>query len=107
MGYKYGIFQSSGTSCVFYKEDEDGNQSTFNLFVSHENDTNEKKSLFAFVDNEQIGKDNWFASKDLAMVDAVKAFNEWASGAPVVFEMEAHNSLGHCLNSVMEKEDLN
>ena len=34
MGNKYGIYQSSKTSCIFYKEDDDGKQSTFNLFVS-------------------------------------------------------------------------
>jgi len=105
MGFKYGIFQSSGTSCVFYKEDEDGNQSTFNLFVSSDTDMAEKKSLSAFIDNEQMSLDSWFANKDLTLDDVVRAFNEWASNAPVIFEMEAHKSLSDCLDSVMKKED--
>ena len=105
MTHKYGILQSSGMSCVFYKEDEDGNQSTFNLFVSPIKDINDEKLLSAFIDNEQMGKDNWFANKNLAIDDAIKAFNEWASDAPVVFEMEAHNSLSHCMTSIMKKED--
>jgi len=52
-----------------------------------------------------MGKDNWFANKNLAIDDAIKAFNEWASDAPVVFEMEARNSLSHCMISIMKKED--
>jgi len=105
MTNKYGIFQSSGMSCVFYKEDEDGNQSTFNLFVSSDKDTKGKKLLTAYIDNEQMGKDNWFADKNLKIDDAIKAFNKWAPDAPVVFEMEAHKSLSHCLTSIMKKED--
>ena len=105
MGHKYGIFQSSGMSCVFYKEDEDGNQSTFNVFVSSDKDLKGKKSLNAFIDNEQIGKDNWFAKENLEIDDTIKAFKEWASDAPVVFEMEAHKSLSQCLTSIMKKED--
>ena len=105
MTHKYGILQSSVMSCVFYKEDEDGNQSTFNLFVSSSKDINNEKLLSAFIDNEQMGKDNWFANKNLEIDDAIKAFNEWASDAPVVFEMEARNSLSHCMTSIMKKED--
>jgi hypothetical protein len=105
MTNKYGILQSSGMSCVFYKEDEDGNQSTFNLFVSSDKDTEGKKLLTAFIDNEQMGKNNWFSHKNLEIDDAIKAFREWASDAPVVFEMEAHNSLSNCLTSIMKKED--
>ena len=105
MGYKYGIFQSSRASCVFYKEDEDGNQSTFNLFVSSDADMIEKKSLSAFIDNDQMKIDGWFANKDLAVDDVVKAFNKWAPNAPVIFEIEAHKSLSRCLDSVMKKED--
>ena len=103
MSNKYGIFQSSSTSCVFYKEDKNGNQSIFNLFVLPDMDINNKKSLSAFIDNEQMGGDNWFAKKDIAIDDVLKAFNEWASDAPVVFEMEAHNSLSHCIYSIMKK----
>lgn len=54
MVYKYGIYQSSGASCIFYKENEDGDQSTFNLFVAPEMDVEGKNTIFALIDNEQI-----------------------------------------------------
>ena len=101
--HKYGIFQSSGASCMFYKEDEDGNQSTFNLFTKTEND--KKRLLSAYIDNEQLGSDNWFINKDITIKDAIEAFNKWASDAPIVFEMEAHKSIDNCLHSVMKFED--
>ena len=105
MKYKYGIYQSTSKSCIFYKQDKEGKQSTFNIFVAPEKEETNDKKIFAFIDNEQMGKDNWFANKNLAIDDAIKAFNEWASDAPVVFEMEAHNSLSHCMTSIMKKED--
>ena len=95
--YKYGIYQSSGASCIFYKEDEDGNQSTFNLFVAPETDAKGKKTIFALVDNEQIGEDSWFGVRDLAIQDIFKAFDEWASGAPIVFELDAQKNIGNFL----------
>jgi len=95
--YKYGIYQFSGTSCIFYKEDEDGNQSTFNLFVAPETDVKGKKTIFALVDNEQIGEDSWFGVRDLAILDIFKAFDGWASGAPIVFELDAQKNIGNFL----------
>jgi len=97
MAYKYGIYQSSGASCIFYKEDEDGNQSTFNLFVAPETDAKSKKTILALVDNEQIGEDNWFGTRDLAIQDIFKAFDGWASGAPIVFELDAQKNIGNFL----------
>ena len=55
MVHKYGIYQSTSKSCIFYKQDEDGNQSTFNIFVSPSKDETEK-TIFAFIDNEQMNK---------------------------------------------------
>ena len=42
---KYGIYQSTSKSCIFYKEDDDGNQSIFNLFVM----PSEEKQGLAFL----------------------------------------------------------
>lgn len=96
--HKFGIFQSSDVSCVFYKEDHDGRQSTFNLFVLPKD--NEKK-IFAYIDNFHIGKKVWHLDKNNSINDTIKAFNEWAVDAPVLFELEAHKSLSHCFRSFM------
>ncbi|MEA2055390.1 MAG: hypothetical protein U9O49_00990 [Candidatus Thermoplasmatota archaeon] len=103
MTNKYGIYQSTSKSCVFYKQDKNGNQSTFNIFVTPELD--EKKPVLAFIDNDQIGKENWAFSKESGIKDVLEAFGGWASDAPVVFEMEAHRSMGQCLSSVLKKEE--
>ena len=100
--YKYGIYQSSGASCIFYKEDEDGNQSTFNLFVAPETDLKGKKTIFALIDNEQIGEANWFGVKNLTIHDIFKTFDEWASGAPIVFELDAQRNIGNFLKLALE-----
>jgi len=98
---KYGIYQSTSKSCIFYKEDKDGNQSTFNLFVKHSID---KPSIFAFIDNEKMNLNNWVKDETTDIHEVIKAFGGWASDAPVVFEMEAHKSMSQCLNSVLKKE---
>lgn len=102
MANKYGIYQSTPKSCIFYKQDKDGNQSAFNIFVSPEK---EKQNFFAFIDNEQLETKNWSTNEDSSIRDVVKAFGGWASDAPVVFELEAHKSMSQCLNSVLKKEE--
>ena len=102
MPHKYGIFQSSSKSCVFYKEDEDGRQSTFNIFVTPEED---REKIIAFIDNEQMSKENWSKEKVTDPKDILDAFGGWASDAPIVFELEAHKSLSQCLRSAMKKEE--
>lgn len=102
VSHKYGIYQSSNKSCIFYKQDEDGNQSTFNIFVSPKKD---KKKLHAFIDNEQLKQENWETAEEESLEDVVKAFGGWASDAPIVFDLEARKSMGQCLNSVMKKEE--
>ena len=37
--------------------------------------------------------------------DVIEAFGGWASDAPVVFELEAHKSMSHCLSSMIKKEE--
>ena len=105
MGHKYGIYQSTSKSCVFYKQDDDGNQSTFNIFVAPSKESAEKKEVFAFIDNEQMKKDNWAVSKEAGVKDVVEAFGGWAADAPIVFELEAHKSMENCLSSVLKKEE--
>jgi hypothetical protein len=105
MVYKYGIYQTSSKSCVFYKQDDDGNQSTFNIFVKPLNKESDKKEVFAFVDNEQMKKENWAMTKKTGVKDIVDAFGGWADDAPVVFELEARKSMSHCLSSVMKKKE--
>ena len=102
MAHKYGIYQSTSKSCVFYKQDDDGNQSTFNIFIKPSEDESVKKKLFAFIDNEQMKKDNWIDPEIKDVKDVIDAFSGWASDAPVVFELEAHKSLSHCLSSVLK-----
>ena len=102
MKFKYGIYQSSPKSCVFYKQDEDGNQSTFNIFVTP--DQVNKESVSAFIDNELMKDENWGKNKVKKVEDIVEAFNQWAKNAPLMFEIEAHKSMGECLHSVMKKE---
>ena len=103
MTNRYGIYQSSNKSCIFYKQDEDGKQSTFNIFVSPEKDN---KNVFAFIDNEHMQKENWSTNEQSDLHEIVKAFGGWASDAPIVFELEAKKSLGQCLNSVLKKDDV-
>jgi len=100
---KYGIYQSTSKSCIFYKQDKDGNQSTFNLFVKQKE---EKPSIFAFIDNEQLNLEPWLSEDTNDIHDVIKAFGGWASDAPVVFELEAHKSMSQCLNSVLKKEEI-
>lgn len=103
MEFRYGIYQSSPKSCVFYKQDEDGNQSTFNLFVTSDKD--KKESISAFIDNEGMKTENW-SKRDISDVkDIVDAFGGWATDAPLMFELEAHKSIGHCLCSALKKID--
>ena len=98
MTHKYGIIQSTTKSCIFYKQDEDGNQSTFNLFISPETESKKKKTIFAFIDNEQMGKESWSRTRDLTVQEICEAFGAWASDAPFLFELDAHKSIGHCLD---------
>jgi hypothetical protein len=103
--HKYGIYQSSSRSCIFYKEDEDGNQSTFNLFVKPKKDEPEREEIFAFIDNEQMKIANWSPHDATDVKDVIEAFGGWAQDAPLMFEIEAHKSMSHCLNSVLKKEE--
>jgi hypothetical protein len=103
MVYKYGIFQSSSKSCVFYKEDEDGKQSTFNIFKIPEH--GDKEKITAFIDNEQMNKENWLKDEITNPKDLIDAFGGWASDAPLVFELEAHKSITQCLSTNKKRED--
>lgn len=105
MVHKYGIYQSTSNSCIFYKQDDDGNQSTFNLFSTPLGEEKEKKTIFAFIDNEELKKDNWSKTKDLDVEDIIESFGGWASDAPLVFELEAKKSMGRCLSSVLKKQE--
>ena len=103
MAHKYGIYQSSPKSCVFYKQDEDGNQSTFNLFVTSKKDEGEK--IIAFIDNEQMKKERTFTTEVTDIKDVFEAFGGWASDAPIVFELEAQKSITQCLSTVLKKSE--
>jgi hypothetical protein len=105
MGHKYGIYQSTSKSCIFYKQDDDGNQSTFNIFVKPSKDEFKKKELFAFIDNEQMKKENWIDPEINNIKDVIDAFGGWAADAPVVFELEAQKSLSHCLSSILKESE--
>ena len=105
MANKYGIYQSTSKSCTFYKQDEDGNQSTFNIFVAPSKQELDKKEVFAFIDNEQMKKENWSTRKVSDIKELIEAFGGWAADAPIVFELEAHKSMSHCLGSVLKKEE--
>ncbi len=101
--HKFGIFQSSDVSCVFYKEDEDGNQSTFNIFVLNKEN---KNRIFAFIDNCQMDKEVWYSDNKFSMNDAIKVFNDWAVDSPILFEIEAQKSLSNCFKNFMfQKQD--
>ncbi len=102
MGNKYGIYQTSQKSCVFYKQDEDGNQSTFNIFVTPKD---KKQQISAFIDNEGMKNENWFKDNVSTVEDVLDAFGGWAKDAPLMFELEATKSIGQCLSSTMKKED--
>lgn len=103
MGNRYGIYQTSPNSCVFYKQDQDGNQSTFNLFVSPKKDKPEK-SIFAFIDNEQLKGESW-ANNKAEIEEIIEKFGGWASDAPIMFELEAQKSMSQCLSAALKKED--
>jgi hypothetical protein len=104
MAHKYGIYQSSSKSCVFYKQDEDGKQSTFNIFLKPSKESKDRNDLIAFIDNEEMKKDNWAPSENINIKDILEAFGGWAADAPIVFELEAQKSLSQCLSSVLKKE---
>jgi hypothetical protein len=95
---KYGVFQSTATSCVFYKQDEDGNQSTFNIFVEPKKQEEKQNSIFAFIDNEQIQKNSWFGTNDLDVDAVIEAFRKWASDAPFLFGLDAQKSINQCFS---------
>ncbi len=99
MTNKFGIYQSSSRSCIFYKEDEDGHQSTFNIFKTPTADMKEK--IIAFIDNENMNKEDWVKEEVTDIKDILDAFGGWAADAPIVFELEAHKSL----SSVLKKEE--
>jgi len=105
MAHKYGIFQNSTRSCVFYKEDEDGKQSTFNIFVTPHGREMGKEKITAFIDNEQMEKENWTKTDINNAKDVIEAFGGWATDAPIVFELEAHKSLSQCLSKTIKKEE--
>ena len=105
MAHKYGIYQSTSTSCIFYKQDEDGKQSTFNLFIAPTTAEEDKKTIFAFIDNEHIQKDNWFGTRGLTVEEIIEALGGLASDAPFVFELEAKKSIGRCLESKMRASE--
>lgn len=104
MANKYGIYQSSSRSCVFYKQDQDGKQSTFNIFVTPKRSEEDIKKVVAFIDNDDMNKDNWSTTEISSIKDILDAFGGWATDAPLVFELEAHKSMSNCLNSVLKKE---
>jgi hypothetical protein len=95
---KYGVFQSTATSCVFYKQDKDGNQSTFNIFVEPKEQEDQKNSIFAFIDNAQIQKNSWFGTNDLDVDTVIEEFRKWASDAPFLFGLDAQKSINQCLS---------
>jgi len=104
MANKYGIYQSSTKSCVFYKQDEDGKQSTFNIFITPDKD--EKESISAFIDNEDMKIENWSKKDIIDVKDVIEAFGGWATDAPIIFELEAQKSLSQCLSSTLKKKKL-
>ena len=104
MTNKYGIYQSTSKSCIFYKQDEDGKQSTFNIFVTP-SEEEYKNKLFAFIDNEQMEKENWTPQRNVDIKQLMEAFGGWAEDAPIVFELEAHKSMSECLRSILKKEN--
>jgi len=103
MTHKYGIYQSTSKSCIFYKQDIDGKQSTFNIFVTPSEDEY-KNQLFAFIDNEQMKKENWTPQKNVDIKQVMEAFGRWAEDAPIVFELEAQKSISECVSTILKKE---
>ena len=103
MANKFGIYQSSSKSCIFYKEDEDGNQSTFNIFITPKE--GDKEKIVAFIDNEHMKRESWMKEEITDLKDVIDAFGGWATDAPIVFELEAHKSMSHCLSSMIKKEE--
>ena len=102
MPNKFGIFQSSSKSCIFYKEDEDGKQSTFNIFKTPTGEDRDK--IIAFIDNEHMNQENWSREEVTDPKEIIDAFGGWAADAPIVFELEAHKSLSHCLSKMVKEE---
>ena len=105
MAHKYGIYQSTSKSCIFYKQDEDGKQSTFNIFVTP-SEGEYKNKLFAFIDNEQMKKENWSPPEDVDIKQVIDAFGGWATDAPIVFELEAQKSISECLSTISKEETM-
>ena len=49
-------------------------------------------------------KDNWTPIENPQIKDVIEAFGGWATDAPIVFEIEAHRSMGKCLSSVLKND---
>jgi hypothetical protein len=95
MKNKYGIYQATPSSCVLYKENKDGQQSTFTVLnIKKES----KQDVLVFIDNEQANQENILLDDITSSEEILEAFNQWAHDAPVVFEMEAQSCLSHCIH---------
>lgn len=103
MNYRYGIYQATKASCVLYKEDRDGNQSTFTVLNTH-TESEGKQGILVFIDNELAQHDNVFLPDIKSTKDLLEAFNYWAQDAPVVFEMEAQSCLSRCVQGKKKSE---
>ncbi len=101
--HRYGIYQATQASCILYKEDKDGKQSTFTV-LNKKKDTDRERDLLLFIDNEMAEKENIFHEGISSTMDLLQAFNDWAQDAPVVFEMEAQTCLSRCLQQKNEND---
>ena len=92
MGNKYGILQSSSKSCIFYKQDEDGNQSTFNIFV---------KPMIKIIIKQDISRGllcNIIDSPDVTR-DAVESKPAILVKVSVQFDLTSNESIWGCSKS--------
>lgn len=94
MKNRYGIYQATPSSCVMYKENRDGKQSTFTVLNTKKES---EQKVLVFIDNEQKDQDNIYLDNISSSKEILEAFNQWAHDAPVVFEMEAQTCLTHCI----------
>ncbi len=100
MKNRYGIYQATPSSCVLYKENKDGQQSTFTMLNTNKNST---QGIIVFIDNEQANQENIYLENINSSKEILEAFNQWADDAPVVFEMEAQSCLSHCMKQKKTK----
>jgi len=102
MAYKYSIYQSTCSSVILNKRDEKDNRSIFVLSVVPKK-YDKKKEILCIVDNELIGRDNWFGT---TVKDVLDSYADFYEGGDNEFDWAAQKSIWHLLRGQLKPGEL-